>query len=59
MNPLWFLRASRWARNPPSGKRVVLILAVIGVCLLLYGIEQIWGWPDALTPNTPRSRILR
>ena len=59
MNIRHYLRMARWARNPPSGKRVVLVLAVIGVCLLIYGIEQIWGWPDALTPNTPRSRILR
>ena len=49
MNPMWLLRAKRWVQNPPSKSRVMLIAGVLAVCLMLYGIETIWGWPDALT----------
>ncbi len=48
----WLIRMARWARNPPSPGRVKLVFGVIAVCLALYGVEQIWGWPDWLTPNT-------
>jgi hypothetical protein len=47
----WFLRMSRWARNPPPARRVILVLAVIAACFVLYGFEKIWGWPDWLTVN--------
>jgi len=51
----WFLRASRWARNPPSDKRVALVFGLIAACLVLAGIERFIGWPDALTvERTPR-----
>jgi peptidoglycan/LPS O-acetylase OafA/YrhL len=60
MNPLWLLRAARWARHPPSMRRVLLVLAVAALCAALYGIEAYWGWPDWLTPErVPRGRILR
>ena len=51
MNLHWLMRMSRWARNPPSWARVKLVLAVVAACLALWGIELIWGWPDALTVN--------
>lgn len=54
MNPLWLLRARRWAQNPPSWGRVKLVLAVIGICLALFAVERIWGWPDWLTPERVR-----
>jgi hypothetical protein len=39
---------------------VLLVLGVVLVCLVLFGIERLWGWPDALAPNGPaRPRILR
>ena len=47
----WLLRMSSWARHPPSPGRVKLVLAVIALCIVIYGIEQIWGWPAWLTPN--------
>lgn len=59
MNPLWFLRAKRWAQNPPSWGRVKLGLGVLTFCLILYGIEAIWGWPEALTPEKVRGRVGR
>jgi len=49
LNPRHILRMSKWARNPPSQARVKLVFAVIGICLLLAGIEWFWGWPDWLT----------
>lgn len=60
MNLAFFLRMSNWARNPPSAKRVKMVLWVIGFCLALYAIERWIGWPDWLTNgNAPRGRILR
>ena len=57
MNLGWLLRAKRLAQKPPSAARVKLFAAVLMLCLVLYGIEQIFGWPDWLTPNdTPRIR---
>ncbi|SEW16627.1 hypothetical protein SAMN05444851_1815 [Aliiroseovarius sediminilitoris] len=46
MNPRWFMRMSRWARNPPSAKRVKLILAVVAISLLIVAIEKMFGMPD-------------
>ena len=51
MNLRPFLRMAKWARNPPSEKRVILGLAVLGVCVALVVIERFVGWPDWLTVN--------
>jgi hypothetical protein len=51
MNLHWLMHMSRWARNPPSWRSVRLVLAVIAACLLLVGIEHVWGWPAWLTVN--------
>lgn len=59
MNYIWLLRASKWLHNPPSLRRVLLVGAVIVACLGIYGIEQIWGWPEWLTPDRSRGRLLR
>lgn len=45
----WFLRASNWARNPPSDRRVALVVAVIGACIVIVLVERLLGWPEALT----------
>ena len=58
MNPIWLLRMAQWARNPPSAGRVKLVFAIIVLCLILFGIERLFGWPEWLTPNrVPRGRI--
>jgi hypothetical protein len=49
MNLFWLLRMRRWAQNPPSMGRVVLVVSVIAICLLLFAVERIWGWPEWLT----------
>lgn len=51
---VWLLRASRWARNPPPMRRVLLVLGVILVCLLIAGAEWLWSWPDWLKVNRLR-----
>ena len=48
MNLHWLLRMARWARHPPSARRVMLVAAVIGVCLILVGIEKLGLWPEWL-----------
>jgi len=49
MNPIWFVRMWRWAKNPPSAARVRLVLGVIALCLVLVAVERWVGWPDWLT----------
>lgn len=52
------LRMKRWAANPPSETMVKLVLGIIVVCVLVYVIEWLVGWPDWLTPHyVPRGRI--
>ena len=53
MNPIWFLRMARWAKRPPSEARVKFVLAIIAVCVILFGIERYFGWPEWLTANRP------
>ncbi|WP_168771033.1 hypothetical protein [Palleronia sediminis] len=53
MNLSWLLRARRWAHNPPSMGRVKFVLAIVAICVLLFAIERVWGWPDWLTPERP------
>lgn len=51
-----FLRMARWARHPPAAWRVRLVLIVLGLALLIAGIERFIGWPDALSTD-PRPRL--
>ena len=44
-NPRHFLRMARWARRPPSEKRVLLVVGVIAVALAIWGLEQLFGAP--------------
>lgn len=48
------LRMAKWARNPPSEKRVKLVFGVVLACLLLVGIEYLFGFPDWLVPQEMR-----
>ncbi len=45
-NLLWFLRASQWARNPPSARRVKLVLFVILVIVAIVVLEKLGWWPE-------------
>lgn len=46
MNLRHLMRMSRWARNPPSEKRVRFVLVIIALCLLIAGVEWLGYWPD-------------
>lgn len=59
MNNLrWFFRMAKWAHNPPSKQRVVLVLGIVAACLALAAVEHFIGWPDALSPDA-RGRLWR
>ncbi len=45
------MRMAKWARNPPSSVRVKLVFAIVAIGITLWGIEQIWGWPETLRVN--------
>lgn len=51
MNPIWLIRMARWARNPPSPRRVKLVLAVVAVCIGIIILEKAFGFPAWLTPQ--------
>ena len=57
MNLRWLLMAKRLAQNPPSMGRVKFFAAIALFCITLYAVEQVWGWPEWLTPNNTRMRI--
>lgn len=47
MNPmLWLMRASRWARHPPSPGRVTLVLVVIAIAVAIVVLDKTGYWPD-------------
>ncbi len=56
MTPYWLVRMAAWVRRPPSERMVKFVLAVVVACFVLLGIELIWGWPEALTPNSGGGR---
>jgi hypothetical protein len=56
MNPFWLVRMYHWVRNPPSPGAVKFVLIIVAVCLVLFAIERIWGWPELLTPNSRGGR---
>lgn len=45
-NLIWLLRASKWARNPPSPRMVKLVLAVVALAAALVVLEKLGWWPD-------------
>jgi len=55
----WMMKAKRWAQNPPSTNRVLLVFGIVAFCLVLYGIEQFIGWPDWLTSTRAGPRVIR
>ena len=55
MRMLHLLRMSRWARNPPSEKRVKMVFGIIVLALAIAGIEWLGLWPEwATTERIPR-----
>ena len=58
MNPRWLLRMARWSQNPPSEGRVKLVFGIIAVCLIVFGIEYFFGWPEWMSVD-PKGRRWR
>lgn len=54
MNLRHLLRMSKWARNPPSEKKVKLVIGIIVICLILFAIERWIGVPDWMQMELPR-----
>lgn len=47
MNPMmWLMRASRWARHPPSPRRVALVLVVVAIAVVIVALDKTGYWPD-------------
>ena len=60
MNLRHLLRMSKWARRPPSEKRVKLVIGIVLICVILFAIERWFGVPQWLQmermrpPKIPR-----
>lgn len=54
---MWFIRATRWVRHPPSEGRVKLVLAIVAVVLLIASIQWLGWWPDWATMDRPVRRM--
>lgn len=55
MNPIHLLRMRRWLRHPQSLRRLYLILAVVALCIAIWGIDRAGLWPDwATAGRVPR-----
>lgn len=53
-NLIWLLRAVRWARKPPSGRSVRLVLLVVAAGLSIALLEWLGLWPDWARLENPR-----
>ncbi len=51
MNARWLVMMKRWAQNPPSPAKIKFVFGIVAVCLAIAIAENIWGWPEWLTPN--------
>ncbi len=59
MNNLnWLIRASRWARNPPSPRMVKMVLAINAQGLAIKGLEHFGQNPDRAQMDRPRGMHL-
>lgn len=53
-NLTWLIRASRWARKPPSMKMVILVFSILAAGLVMVGLEKLDLWPEWATMDKPR-----
>ncbi|WP_171129216.1 MULTISPECIES: hypothetical protein [unclassified Ruegeria] len=56
MNPRHLLRMSKWARRPPSERRVKLVFGMLLACGVLAGIQYLGWWPDWATLEPAKFR---
>ena len=50
----WLLRMAKWARHPPSEKRVKAVLAIVVLCIAIAAAERLGLWPDWATATRMR-----
>ncbi|MEZ5797222.1 MAG: hypothetical protein R3D63_06935 [Paracoccaceae bacterium] len=50
----WLIRSKRWAAHPPPMRKVLFYGAVVLACLVIAGVEFLFGWPDWLVVNSLR-----
>ncbi|MEQ3626529.1 MAG: hypothetical protein ABNH26_15025 [Celeribacter sp.] len=55
----WLMRARRWVQNPPPMSRVLLVIAVIGICLALFAVERWIGLPEWMSADPRGGRVPR
>lgn len=55
-NLIWLLRASKWARHPPSMRMVKLVFAIIAVGIAMIALEKMGWWPEWATMEQSRGR---
>ncbi|SPH17779.1 hypothetical protein DEA8626_01306 [Defluviimonas aquaemixtae] len=46
MNLTQLLRMARWARHPPSRRRVIIVSVAVALCLTLAGAEWLGLFPE-------------
>lgn len=56
---IWLMRASKWARHPPSPRHVRLVLAVIAAALLIVTMEWLDLWPGWAQLEPAQTRLPR
>ncbi len=55
LDPRHLLRAKRMVQNPPSIKRVKLLVAVLAIAAVIFGLEYFGFWPEwAQAERIPR-----
>lgn len=52
----WLIRASRWARHPPSARTVKIVAAIVVAGLLIVAAEKMGFWPDWAQVDPSRGR---
>ena len=58
-NMMWLMRAVQWVRNPPSARRVWLVVGVITAVIALGTVEWMGWWPQWATVDHRPGRMLR
>lgn len=59
-NLIWLLRASKWARHPPSARMVRLVLLIVAGGAAIALLQWLGWWPDWATLEEGRApRITR
>lgn len=53
-NLIWLIRASKWARHPPSARMVKLVLSIVAIAIVIIVLEKLGWWPEWATMERSR-----